>query len=422
MALEQVFECSSTLAKLQSAPLGKLLDSFCKWSLNHGFSRATTRLHLGNLSHVNEYLRCARSRMRQTVTAGEIEGFFAKYASRCRNRGPLEGHLLRVRYSVNRFVEHLREEGHFGAAAATRAIYQPLLDEYLQWMRSYQHAAPRTLEVRAHSLTQFLQSLGQDATPRRLAKLDYERVEQFVLAYASGNGRSARRSMQSALRTFLRFALHARYLRQPLDHAVPMFRTYKLATVPRGLAEQQAQEVLRKIDRNTAVGRRDYAILQLLSTYGVRGGQLRALRLDELDWARDQIFFKAAKHGKDVWVPMTLDAGEALLDYLQHGRPACSCPEVFLTSLAPYHPLPHSSTLSAIVRCRLRAADIDLPSAGAHAFRYAFATRMLRQGYGLKAIADVLGHRNLSTTFRYAKVDFSALKQVALEWPQEVSP
>jgi integrase/recombinase XerD len=422
MTLELVFERPSTLAKLRSAPLGKLLDGFCKWLLNHGFSHWTVRFHLGNLSQLNEHLRRARSRMRQSVTTAEIEGFFAEYASRCRNRGPLEGHLLRVRYSVNRFAEHLREEGHFGAAAAARAIYQPLLDEYLQWMRSYQHASPRTLEVRAHSLTQFLQSLGQDATPRRLAKLDYERVEQFVLAYASGNGRSARRSMQSALRTFLRFALHAGYLRQPLDHAVPRFRTYKLATVPRGLAEQQAQEVLRKVDRNTAVGRRDYAILQLLSTYGVRGGQLRALRLDELDWARDQILFKAAKHGKDVWVPMTLDAGEALLDYLQHGRPACSCPEVFLTSLPPYHSLPHSSTLSAIVRHRLRAADIDLPSAGAHAFRYAFATRMLRQGNGLKAIADMLGHRNLSTTFRYAKVDFNALKQVALDWPQEVSP
>jgi len=109
------------------------------------------------------------------------------------------------------------------------------------------------------------------------------------------------------------------------------------------------------------------------------------------------------------------------LDYLQHGRPACSCPEVFLTSIAPYHCLSHSSTLSAIVQCRLCAADIDLPSTGAHAFRYAFATRMLRQGNGLKAIADVLGHRNLSTTFRYAKVDFNALKQVALEWPEEVS-
>ena len=359
--------------------------------------------------------------MRQTVAAGEIEGFFDKYASRCRNRGPLEEHLRRVRHSVNRFADYLREEGRFVAPTA-RAIYEPLLAGYLQWMRSYQHAAPGTLEVRAHSLIRFLQSLGQDATPRGLAKLDCEKVEQFVLAYASANGRSARRSMQSALRTFFRFALHEGYLRQPLDRAVPTLRTYKLATVPRGLTEQQTEEVLRGIERNTEVGRRDYALLQLLSTYGVRGGQLRTLRLDELDWAQDRILFKAAKHGKDVWVPMTLEVGEAVLDYLQNGRPACSCPEVFLTSRAPYHPFPHSSTLSAIVQRRLRAAGIDLPGVAAHAFRHGFATRMLRQGNGLKAIADVLGHRHLSTTFLYTKVDFNALKQVALEWPQEVSP
>jgi integrase/recombinase XerD len=420
MALERVFECPTTLAKLRSAPLGKLLDCFCKWLLDRGFSRGTTRLHLGHLRHLNEHLRGPRSRMRQTVTADEIEGFFEKYARQCRNRGPLEEHLRRVRYSVNRFANYLREEGRFVARTA-RAIYEPLLAGYLQWMRSYQHAAPGTLKLRAHSLLRFLQSLGQDATPRGLAKLDCERVEQFVLAYASANGRAARRSMQSALRTFFRFALHEGYLRQPLDRAVPTLRTYKLATVPRGLTEQQTEEVLRGVERNTEVGRRDYAVLQLLATYGVRGGQLRTLRLAELDWARDRILFKAAKHGKDVWVPMTLEVGEAVLDYLQNGRPACSCPEVFLTSRAPYHPFPHSSTLSAIVQRRLCAAGIDLPSAGAHAFRHGFATRMLRQGNGLKAIADVLGHRHLSTTFVYTKVDFNALKQVALEWPQEVS-
>jgi len=358
--------------------------------------------------------------MRQTVTAVEIEGFFDAYASRCRNRGPLEKHLRRVRHSVNRFAEYLRQEGRL-VATAPRAIYQPLVDAYIQWMRCYQHAAPGTLEVRANSLIQFFQWLGADATPRGVGKLNAEKVEQFVLAYAPTRGRAGRRSMQSALRTFLRFALHEGYLRQPLDRAVPTLRTYKWATVPRGLNEQQAQDVLRGIERNTEVGRRDYALLQLLSTYGVRGGQLRTLRLDEIDWARDRILFKAAKHGKDVWVPMTLEVGEAVLDYLQNGRPTCSCPEVFLTSRAPYHSFPHSSTLSAIVQRRLCAAGIDLPSAGAHAFRHGFATRMLRQGHGLKAIADVLGHRHLSTTFRYTKVDFNALKQVALEWPQEVS-
>jgi site-specific recombinase XerD len=94
---------------------------------------------------------------------------------------------------------------------------------------------------------------------------------------------------------------------------------------------------------------------------------------------------------------------------------------VFLTSRAPYHPLLHSNSLSAIIERRIRTAGIEIPSKGAHAFRHGFATRMLEQGQSLKAIADVLGHRHLGTTFIYTKVDFNALKQVALEWPQEVT-
>jgi integrase len=184
----------------------------------------------------------------------------------------------------------------------------------------------------------------------------------------------------------------------------------------------QTQHVLRGIDRSHPVGRRDYALLQLLSTYGVRGGQVRALRLEDIDWAHDEILFRAAKRGKDVRLPLTREVGESLLDYLRHARPACACPEVFLTSRAPYHPLPQSNCLSAIVERRVRAAGLDLPSRGAHVFRHGFATRMLEQGHSLKAIADVLGHRHLDTTCVYAKVDFQALKQVALEWPQEVTP
>ena len=105
-----------------------------------------------------------------------------------------------------------------------------------------------------------------------------------------------------------------------------------------------------------------------------------------------------------------------------NARPACACPEVFLTCRAPYHPLPNANALSALVARRIRAVGIDVPSPGAHAFRHGFATRMLQQGHSLKAIADVLGHRHLGTTFIYTKVDFQALKQVALEWPQEVLP
>jgi integrase len=226
--------------------------------------------------------------------------------------------------------------------------------------------------------------------------------------------------MQAALRTFLRFCFHHGYVKQPLDRAVPTLRIYKLATVPRGLTDEQALKVLRRIDRNSHVGRRDYAIIKLLYTYGVRGGQLRSLGLEDIDWAHNQILFRASKHGKDSLLPLTVPVGESLLEYLNNARPRSSDPHVFLTSRAPYHALLHSNALSAIVERYLRKADIEVSSKGAHAFRHGFATRMLQQGHSLKAIADVLGHRYLGTTFIYTKVDFNSLKQVALRWPKEV--
>lgn len=174
------------------------------------------------------------------------------------------------------------------------------------------------------------------------------------------------------------------------------------------------------INRNSHVGRRDYAIVLLLYTYGVRGGQVRTLRLEDINWEQNQILFKALKHGKDSRLPLTPEVGESLLDYLQKSRPSYSYPNVFLTCRAPYHPLPRSSSLSVIVERSIRAAGIEIPNRGAHAFRHCFATRMLHKGHSLKEIADVLGHHHLGTTFIYTKVEFNALRQVALEWPQEV--
>ena len=420
MALEQVFECPRTLRRLRSGPLGKLLEGFCNWLLQHGFSRRAIRKHLFSVSHLNEHLGSPRSRPHQSVSLREVEGFFKAYPLQCPNRRALGGHLRRVRYSVNRFLQYLRESGRLDSWRRPE-IYQPLLDAYLQWMRHYQHASEGTLELHRHSMTQFLQWLATEATPEGLLRLTAERIEGFFLSYAQSMGRSARHSMQSALRSFLRFCLHQGYIKRPLDRAVPTLRTYRLATVPRGLSDTEAQQVLRCINRNSHVGRRDYAMVQLLYTYGVRGGQLRALRLEDIDWAKNQILFKASKHGKDCRLPLTAQVGETLLDYLQHSRPPSSYPHVFLTCRAPYHPFAHSNAVSAIVERHIRAAGIESSSKGAHVFRHCFATRMLHQGHSLKAIADLLGHRHLGTTFIYTKIDFNALKQVALEWPQEVS-
>jgi len=418
MALESVFVCSRTIGALRSGPLGKLLDGYCDWLLESGFKRATIRTHLGNVSHLNVYLAQREERYGRSLPAEDVDGFFKAYLLRACGKGFSEFHVRRVRWSINRFIRYLRWRNLFEPLIKP-VLYQPLLEAYLGWMRDYQHAAPGTLGVRSHCLARFLQWLGPRATAEGLQELTPETVEQFFLSYSRNMGRAGRRSMQAALRTFFRFCVYQGYVLRQLDRAVPTLRIYKLSTVPRGLTDEQARQVLVGISRDSHAGQRDYAICQLLYTYGVRGGQVRALRLADIDWVNDRILFKALKHGKDSLLPLTAEVGQSLLNYLQNARPPCGCPEVFVTARAPYHPLPQSSTIAAIVGRHIRAAGIDSPCKGAHVFRHGFATRMLQEGHSLKKVADVLGHRHLATTFIYTKVDFNALKELGLAWPGE---
>ncbi len=419
MGVERVFEASWTLRDLRKAPLGSFLDDFCDGLLDHGFSCGCVRTHLGRLLHLNRWLAERGWSPTGKLSRNEVERFSAAYPQRCRCRGVREDHLKRMGHSLSRFVEFLGERDRFDPQLATQ-VYQPLLDDYLHWMREHQHAAAGTLDLRKHGVSRFLASLGEDATAEGLTKLDTRRIESFSIEYAEGRARAARRSMQSALRTFLRFCFHEGYIQRHLEHAVPTLRTYKLAQVPRGLSEAQAFAVLESVDRNTDVGQRDYAILRLLYTYGVRGGQIRALRLDDIHWSKDQILFKGTKGGKDSLLPLTAEVGESLLAYLQKSRPHSAFREVFLTCRAPCKPFRESGSLSAIIRHYILALGLEVPGKGSHVFRHAFATRMVADGHPFKAVADVLGHRYLSTTFIYTKVDFNALSQVALEWPKEV--
>ena len=416
MGLERVFEANWTLQKLRSEPLGILFDDFCEWLLDQGFTWHGVRKHLGKVSHLNVWLAERNWRWSGALSRREVEAFFEAYPHRCRNRGSLENHLKRVRHSVSRFTEFLRQKGTFDPLTPS-PVYQSLLEAYLAWMRDHQYTAESTLKPRRRWVQRFLQWLGTQATVEGTAHLTADDVETFFIAHGRDMGHASRGAIQAALRTFLRFCWHEGHIRHRLDRAVPTLRTYKLARVPRGLDEDHAQAMLQSVDRNTAVGRRDYAILQLLHTYGVRGGQVRALRLGDIRWAKDEILFRATKNGKDSLLPLTQEVGKGILDYLRNARPQCRFSEVFLTCRAPCRPL---RDLYQIVLRRMLAAGIDTPCGGSHAFRHAFASRMVADGHPFKAVADVLGHRCLSTTFIYTKIDFNALKRVALPWPEEV--
>jgi len=419
--MEQVFKCPITLKRLRSGPLGGLMDGFCTSLLEKGFAPDTIRKHLSKVHHLNVYLGNRNYVDGQVLSTQTVCEFFTHYPAWARHRGPLDRHIASVKTSVNRLVIYLRCSDRFEVSTEV-LIYQPLLDAYLKWLQEHQHAAAGTIRLRAHSVGQFLCFLGPQATPQGCSELTPETVERFFLTYANSSGRAAQRSMQAALRTFFRFCLQQGYIQHPLHRAVPTLRCYKLSTVPHGLSDEQALKLLQCIDRRSHTGRRDYAICQLLYTYGVRGGQVRALKLEDIDWAGDRILFRAQKQGKDTCLPLTRAVGESLLDYLQNSRPCSQDPHLFMTLRAPYRAMQYNSLLSNRIAYYLGMAKIEIACHGTHVFRHGFATRMLAQGHSLKAIADVLGHRHLGSTFIYTKVDFNNLVQVALPWPGETSP
>ena len=216
------------------------------------------------------------------------------------------------------------------------------------------------------------------------------------------------------LRRFL-VRLHCRgILTEDLSLAVLTPRVYKHEQCPRYLTRTQVEAVLAAIDRRTSRGKRSYAMLLMLATYGLRGIEVRSLRLDDIDWRNDRVRIANRKAGNSTTYPLTAAVGEAILDYLKGGRPASDHREVFLTVIAPIRPMTSPSPLSYQVQRHMARARVTVERAGSHSFRYSCAQRLFESGTPLKTIGDYLGHSHPDSTQRYTKIAIDQLREVAL--------
>ena len=301
------------------------------------------------------------------------------------------------------------------AGMAPAALHERY-DRYALTIRSVSPELVRKRSVYLHRLFQFL---GPPPTAAALfARLDPKTIGAFLADYAPRHGPGSRRDMHATLRVFLHFAYEEEFLAQDLSELVPTVRRRAAARLPRALPEDCIAALEAGIGRRSAEGKRDAAIVSLLATYGVRGAQIRALRLEHLDWANGRILFPACKRGRAVEQHLTVRAGNRLADHIVGGRPQSSSREVFLVQ-STGTALPSSQALSRIVEGRLREAGVCVPagvSRGTHGFRHAFATRLVGH-VPSKDLADMLGHRSPSSTLVYSKVDVQSLQQAALPWP-----
>lgn len=289
-------------------------------------------------------------------------------------------------------------------------LYRGQLDGYVAWMRDERGLTPSSVEQWGRSTMRFLWWCAEAGRP--LQDLTVGDIDNYIASQGKGRWkRISTANTVSALRAFLRYAAKEGWCSNRLAESISRPRLYQQESLPYAPDWSAVQKMLADVDTDRPRDIRDRAILLLLALYGMRSGEVAALRLDQIDWAGRTLSLLRLKRRQPQIYPLLPTVAEALARYIDTVRPRSSCQEVFLCMHAPLRPVKAGSIFDVANR-RFVALGIEAAHRGGHALRHACAVRLLAEGLTLKEIGDHLGHRSTSATSVYAKVNMAALREV----------
>jgi len=391
----------------QQAPLAAERAAYLTHRAKLGSPRSTLQRWASELLVVCRKLKLAR---RATFSPLQIRRTARQWAQQQQRRGRAqrrqwaEALFVQTATSLLRFLGRLRER------RVGPKPYQSWLDRFVAHLQAAGKSSATVGNYRWH-VRRFL---GWWYRPRRqLHHLGLDQFDRYFRHLSRcGWNRVSLASAAKALRQFLRFADPQAEALSFSAAAIESPRIYRDESLPSGPAWPEVQRWLAALDPSHPRDIRNRALLILLTCYGFRSSEVSHLRLTDLDWKQKRLRLRRAKSGAVHEYPLSAQAARAVLAYLQKVRPRCELPEVFLTFKAPHRPL-SAGAIYHFTRASFTQLGIRTRRYGPHALRHACACRLLEQGFSLKEIGDHLGHRSTSATQLYAKVDLSALQQVA---------
>lgn len=306
------------------------------------------------------------------------------------------------------------------AATPRELICREACGQYRTWLREERGLAAASIDALMWEARNFCAWLIEHSNATGFADLTVRDVDIYMDMRAPGLTRKSLKDVAERLRSLLRHLHRSGHTVADLSQHVIAPLLYAYEGIPSALSLDQISIVLEFVRKDRSpMGLRDYAILQLLAIYGLRAGEICRLRLDDIDWRADILHIRRSKTGDHSRLPLFEAVGEALIDYLRHGRPETDVREIFVRTRAPYVPMVR---IYSEVSRRIEAAGITLSGKrGPHIFRHARAVSLLRASVPRKLIGDVLGHRSTESTISYLKLATEDLRAIALEIPgQEV--
>jgi len=396
--------------------LGSILDEFTSWSFQRGYTIGTIKNQLKDVRKLDNYFIQQGVQALEELTHKSFETAWHYYR--------LKGNLAGTIRQINLFLDETRGLAPIEPPPKTPAMLEvELYGEYLRDVRGF---STSTIQSHSSYVQEFLEYLDYETNRNAIKSLTSKDIESFIGICSKRMNRYSLQHLVAYLRSFLRFKYEEGVLTAPLYLMIDTPRTYRLERMPRAFSWEAVNRLLLSIDRNSAHGIRDYTILYLMATYGLRACEITSLTLDDIDWKSGIIRISQQKTSIQLILPLTDTTGGVLIRYLKKSRPPTPYRELFLRIRAPYGPLKPTaihdiSAIHDILEFRIRLSGLDLQYSGTHCLRHSCALHLLRQGGGspLKAIGDILGHRDAESTCIYLRLAVDDLREVALSIPEE---
>jgi len=393
--------------RLQGLLLGPPIEEYFDDLLAKGYSPASFHWYAPILLRFGEYLHKRRVRRLADVPAW-VDGFISAWQ-------PKQPRLKIWRSVVRRFIGHLARTNQIPDTTpmAPPRPFDQVVNDYTQALRDQRGLCPEGIynsRLVCQAFAEYVVKRGVDDLSSITSKI----VHAFVTELGGQYSRKTMSGRCSSLRGFLRHLYRRGVTTTDLSPFVIAPRLYRHEKCPRYITTSQIEAILAVVDRTTAVGRRDFAMMLLLATFGLRGREVVRLELDDIDWRHNRFRVPSRKAGNTTWYPLPPEVGNAILAYLQDGRPKTQSRRVFLSVKAPFSPLVYTAALGIQVRKYMALADVHVERPGTHTFRYSCAQRLFAGGFPLKTIGDFLGHRKADSTQLYTKIAIEQLREVSL--------
>ncbi len=423
---QRLLKNQETINRYSQKPFAPAINSYLAWMEEKGYAKNTMLKRLFLLASFSDYLAGQRVNTIENISAW-ASCFVSNWVQESKRKNQTQNpeRLTReLNSGLNRFIHFfdtsLEVEDCPASVRGLEPWFREILTDFIIFCRKERGLAEPTISLYSLYAGRFLtycQTIG-GLLP---SQWNHQTIQDYLKKEGEKTGRRGMNSVCSALRSLFRFLQIEGYgLAHRLDK-LPRPRIYTHEALPRFLKADQVQRVLNSVERTTKEGIRDYAILILLVTYGMRAAEVARLSLDDLDWIGAKIYLRNRKTRRSDVFPLTVPVGEAIIEYLRNVRPNTGLRQLFLSIKAPICPIRVGSRVSAIVKKYLVASGIPLPDRpGAHLFRHSLAYQLLDSGVSYKVIGDFLGHFSASSTSVYLKIDVSGLGQVALNDGEDV--